>query len=50
MVLTLGGCDMGRGVVLALPGHIISEILGQISGRVALEEVVEIDGVVTLVS
>jgi hypothetical protein len=50
MVLTLGGGDMGRGVVSALPGHLISEILDQISGRVPLEEVVEFDGVVKLAS
>ena len=50
MVLTLGGGDVGRGVVATLPGHLISEILGQISGRVSLEEVVEFDGVVTSVS
>ena len=49
-MLTLGGGDMGRGVVAALPGHLVSEKLDQISGRVPLEEVVEFDGVVTLVS
>jgi len=48
MELTLGGGDMNRGVVSAVPGHHILEKLGQISGRVPLEEVVESDGVVTL--
>ena len=42
MALTLGGGDMGRGVVLALPAHHILEILGQISGRLSLEEVIEL--------
>jgi len=46
MVLTLGGGDMGKGIVSALPVHHILEKLGQISGRVALEEVVEFDSVV----
>jgi len=41
---------MDRGVALALLGHYILEMLPQISGRVLLEEVVEIDGVVTLAS
>lgn len=48
MVLTLGGSEMGRGIVSTLPAHHILEKLGQVSGRVPLEEVVELDGVVTL--
>ena len=48
MVLTLGGSDMDRGVVSALLGHHILEILGQISGRVSLEEVIEFHGMVSL--
>ena len=50
MVLTLGGGDMGRGVVSALPGHHILEILPQISGRVPMENVIEFDSVVKLVA
>jgi len=43
-----GGGDVDRGVVSALPGHHILEILGQISGRVSLEEVIEFNGIVRL--
>jgi hypothetical protein len=46
MMLTLSRGEMGSGVVSALPGHHKLEKLGQISGWVRLEEVVEIDGVV----
>ena len=47
MVLTYGGGDMGRGVVSALPGHHILEKWGEIPRRVPLEEIIELDGVVT---
>jgi hypothetical protein len=46
MMLTVRGGKMDRGVVSALPGHHILEKLGEISGWVSLEEVVEFDGVI----
>ena len=48
IMLTLGRGKVDGGVISALPGHHILEKLGQISSRVALEEIVEFDGVITL--
>jgi hypothetical protein len=46
MLLTRSGGDMGRAVVSTLLGHHVVKMGCQISGRVSLKEVVELDGVV----
>jgi hypothetical protein len=46
MLLTHSSGGMDRAVVSTLLGHHVLEIGSQISGRVSLKEVVELDGVV----